>query len=207
VRSPSLEPSQAVEQIWSRGAEWGQNLFLIATTALAFVVMIYGLLSVEQYSLAFLVLLCAGLTLALLSYPILITLERPVRITPEQAVTDFYAALSHHVPHHRRMWLLLSTAGRVCGSFASFEGFKNYWASRIAAMKQGRASRMTPLKFQVSEFRSEKSAGKSQVDASYTVSCYIRGRQAEGAIETVKVNTSLVKGPDQMWYIDRGRLP
>ena len=27
-------------------------------------------------------------------------------MTPEQAVKDYFAALSHHVPHYRRMWLL-----------------------------------------------------------------------------------------------------
>ncbi len=50
--------------------------------------------------------------LLLLCYPLFITMERPIRITPEQAVNDYYAALSHSIPHTRRMWLLLSEEGR-----------------------------------------------------------------------------------------------
>ena len=130
-----------------------------------------------QFGLAFLVLVAGGVTLVLLSYPILITLERPVRITPEQAVRDFYSAVSHHLPHYRRMWLLLSDEGRISGSFASLEGFQSYWKQRIEHMRAaGRASGFTPLKFHVDEFRSERSAGKSEVDASYSVIVSVRGR-------------------------------
>ena len=76
-----------------------------------------------------------------LSYPILITLERPVRITPEQALRDYYGALSHQLPHFRRMWLLLSTAGRISTAYGSFEGFKAYWKDRLATMR-----RVTPAR-------------------------------------------------------------
>ena len=34
-------------------------------------------------------------------------------MTPEQAVKDYYAAASHHFPHYRRMWLLLSADGQA----------------------------------------------------------------------------------------------
>ena len=205
--STTSDHSDAVEQVWSRGAEWGWNLLLLAATGLAFGFLISTLLSWELYAFAFLVLIAAGLTLAVLSYPILITLERPVRITPEQAISDFYGALSHHAPHFRRMWLLLSAAGRVSGSFASFEGFKAYWQARLRALKKGRASSFTPLKFQVQNFKSEKSAGKSELEVSYVVVISVRGRQADGPVETVPVRATLVKGPDRMWYLEKGTLP
>ena len=89
----------------------------------------------------------------MLSYPILITLERPVRITPEQAARDHYGALSHHLPHHRRMWLLLERRGRVSPHFASYEGFRNYWNSRIAQLRKGHAGPFSPLVFVVEDFR------------------------------------------------------
>jgi hypothetical protein len=202
-----LEPSEAVEQVWTRGAEWAGTLLLLVAAGCVSFVLIYGLISAEMFSLAFLALLASGLVLAVLSYPILITLERPVRITPEQAVRDFYAALSHHVPHYRRMWLLLSREGRVSGAFASFEGFRSYWKARLAQLRQGRASGWTPLKFQVEDFKAEKSAGKTDIEATYTVKVSVRGRVAEGPVETVRVRTTLVKGPDRMWYLDRGTLP
>ena len=76
-----------------------------------------------------------------LSYPILITLERPVRITPEQALRDYYGALSHHLPHFRRMWLLLEHGGRISTAYGSFEGFKAYWKDRLANMRRGTPAR------------------------------------------------------------------
>ena len=202
-----LEPSEAVEQVWTRGAEWGGTLALLIVAAVGLLVLLYATLSIEMYGLAFLLLLGGGLVLAFLSYPILITLERPVRITPEQAVNDYAAALSHHFPHYRRMWLLLSRDGRVSGEFASFEGFRSYWKKRLAALKAGRTSGLTPLKFQVTKFRSEKSAGKTAIDASWTVQVFVRGRTQEGPIEEFRVSSSLVKGPDRMWYLDKGTLP
>jgi hypothetical protein len=205
--SPRLEPSEAVEQVWSRGAEWGGTLALLAVVAGGLFVLLYATVSSELYALAFLILLAGGLTLTILSYPILITLERPVRITPEQAVRDYYAALSHHLPHYRRMWLLLSNAGRVSGAFASLEGFRNYWRTRLAELRAGRASDFTPLKFQVEVFRSEKSAGRTEIEATFTVKVYVRGRHRDGPIEEIRTSATLVKGPDRMWYLDKGTLP
>ena len=116
-----------------------------------------------------------------MSYPILITLERPVRITPEQAVRDFYGALSHHHPHFRRMWLLLSTAGGSRRRYGSFEGFKAYWKDRLGELRAGHASGMTPLVFEVADFKADKSAGKVKIDAEYTLKVWVRGQRKAGA--------------------------
>jgi hypothetical protein len=205
--SSRLEPSASVEQVWSRGAEWGATLTLIGVVLLGILFVFYVLFQIEQYSLAFLVLLASAPVLLLVSYPMFITMERPVRVTPEQAVRDFFSALSHHFPHYRRMWLLLSTAGRVSGSFASFDGFRSYWKSRMTELKAGHAGNLTPLKFQVDDFRAEKSAGLTRIDASYTVNVFVRGRQADGPIASTRFTTSLVKGPDRMWYLNSGTFP
>jgi hypothetical protein len=205
--APSVDPEEAVRQVWSRRAEWGGTLLFLALVALIFIGAFSWLMSEEEFGLAFLVIGCGGLLLVVLSYPILITLEVPVRVTPEQAARDFYASLSHHLPHYRRMWLLLSAAGRSSPSFGSFEGFRRYWKHRLAELRAGRAWFFTPLKFQVEEFQSHKSAGRVQIDVTFTVRVYIRGRQQEGPVETFRVRTSLVRGPDRMWYLDRGTLP
>ena len=206
-KSAGLEPSAAVEQVWSRGSEWGGTLTLLVFAVLGVLGLLFVLLTSEMFGLAFLTLLLSVPFLVLVAYPILITLERPVRITPEQAVNDYFASLSHHFPHYRRMWLLLSTSGRVSGSFASFEGFRNYWKGRLTELRAGRSGSFTPLKFQVEDFRSEKSAGLSRIDANYTVIVSVRGRQDEGPVGTIKVAMSLVKGPDRMWYLNKGTLP
>jgi hypothetical protein len=204
---PPRDPSEAVTEVWTRQAEWGPTLLIVGGTAFGVAFLLFILLSFGQFGLAFLVLLAGGASVAILSYPILITLERPVRITPEQAVRDYFSALSHHVPHLRRMWLLLSDEGRVSGSFGSFEGFQVYWKERLEALHAGHASNFTPLKFKIEDFRADKSAGKSEVEASFTLTISVRGRSELGSIETHRVKTSLVKGPDNMWYLDRGTLP
>ncbi|MBX6313951.1 MAG: hypothetical protein IRY99_13695, partial [Isosphaeraceae bacterium] len=203
----ALDESARVDQVWSRGAEWGSTLFVLAIVGVAVASLVYMTFSVDNLALPFTILLVGGTAWVLLSYPILITLERPIRITPEQAVKDFYAALSHHVPHFRRMWLLLSSAGRSSPHFHTFSEFKKYWKDRLAQIRGDRVKGMTPLSFQVENFKSEKSVGKNYVSAKFTVSAYVRGHQNEGPLESVRVETGLVKGPDNMWYLNQGTLP
>ena len=203
----SLEPSAAVEQVWSRWAEWGTTLTLLAAAGAMLLLLLYFALAAEAYGLAMFLLFAGGIGLAVLSYPILITLERPVRVTPEQAVRDFYGALSHHVPHYRRMWLLLSRQGRTSSAFASYEGFLNYWRDRLARLRGETIPKTVPLKFQLASFKSAKSSGLSTVNVNYAVEVYARGRTADGPIARFRVEASLVRGPDRMWYLDLGTLP
>ncbi len=101
-----LDPSELVPEPWSRWSEWGMNLIVLGAWMAVLLFLLYILFGMEFYGLAFALLLVGAVVSVVLSYPILITLERPVRITPEQALRDYYTALSHHVPHFRRMWLL-----------------------------------------------------------------------------------------------------
>jgi hypothetical protein len=199
------DPQVLVEEVWSRQAEWGPTLIVLAAWLFAAAILIY--FAMNNLGLLFLLLLLGGAGAVVLSYPILITLERPVRMTPEQAVRDFYGALSHHIPHYRRMWLLLSTAGRTSSSYGSFEAFKAYWADRIRTIKGSQAGAMTPLVFEAVEYRSEKSAGQTRVDAKFTLKIAIRGRRQDGPIASIPAVVSLVRGPDNMWYLDSGTLP
>ena len=201
-----LDPSALVEETWSRWAEWGTSLIVVGAWSIAMLFLVYIVFGTELHALAFLLLLIGVIVAVVLSYPILITLERPVRITPEQALRDYYGALSHHVPHFRRMWLLLSTAGRISGSYGSFAGFKGYWKDQLANLRHGHAGPLTPLVFEVTEFKSEKSAGKTRIDATFSVRVSVRGRRAEGAIHKVPVSSALVRGPDNMWYLENGTL-
>jgi len=172
----------------------------------AVLLLMYFAIIAELYGLSVLIFIVGGLGAVLLSYPLLITLERPVRITPEQAARDYFAALSHHLPHHRRMWLLLSARGRVAPQFASYEGFKGYWVKRLEQLRDGHAGRLSPLVFKVEEFRAEKSAGKNEIDARFKVKVLVRGRQTEGPICSFSVERSFARGPDGMWYLDDGTL-
>jgi hypothetical protein len=202
----ALPAAPAVDQVWSRSAEWGPTLLVLGVWILAFLWLLYLCLGAEAYNLAGILLVIAAAGGLLLSYPILITLERPVRITPEQAVRDYYGALSHHMPHHRRMWLLLSARGRTSAEFTSFDGFKKYWIERLAQLRDGHAGRFTPLVFQVGEFRAEKSAGKTEIDASFQLRVSVRGRRDQGPIWSLRMERSFARGPDGMWYLDDGTL-
>jgi hypothetical protein len=207
---PALAPTRpeaSVDEVWTRWGEWGPNLVVLVLAALAAGGLFLLALSLEWFGIAIFLLLVAGAGLLALSYPIAITLERPVRMTPEQAVRDYFAALSHHLPHYRRMWLLLGTAGKTSRWYGSLEGFKGYWEERLAKLKGNRAGKYTPLKFQVEDFKSEKSAGLTTIAVKYSLHVYIRGEQAAGPIANYRMETTLVKGPDKMWYLNDGTLP
>ena len=198
--------TEVVEEVWSRGAEWGMTIATMVVESICGFSGVYYLLSIEEYGVALATMVGAGLFFVFLSYPLLITLERPVRITPEQAVKDFFDALSHHFPHYLRMWLLLSTSGKTSPYYASFDGFRRYWRENLIRFRKKKASSFTPLKFQIQDFKSEKSAGKTTIDAVFTVRVLVRGRQSEGPIETLRVSMKLVKGPDRMWYLNKGTI-
>lgn len=200
------DPDQLVPETWSRMREWGPNLLVLGAWGFVVFLAVYVMLGQDHYSLALLTLFAGFVGAAVLAYPILITLERPVRITPEQAVRDYYAALSHHVPHLRRMWLLLSAAGRVSYSYGSYEGFKGYWRARLAELRSGHAGPLTPLVFEVAEFKSDKSAGQTAIDASFVVKVSVRGQRSSGPVHAIPCKIALVRGPDKMWYLENGLL-
>jgi hypothetical protein len=215
VREPRPEPTLAdskenpaelVEEVWTRTREWGLTLLIVGGWVAFVGIIIYIALGQGSLGLALLALVLGGAIAVILAYPILITLERPVRITPEQAVRDYYGALSHHVPHFRRMWLLLSKAGRVSSAYGSFEGFKSYWKDRLAQFRKGHAGSITPLVFDVTDFSAEKSGGKTRIDADFTLSIAVRGQRNAGPIQKIPLKVALVRGPDKMWYLENGTL-
>jgi hypothetical protein len=202
-----LDPSSLVEELWSRAGEWGGSLIVVGGWLAVLAIVVYVCLQQELYGFAFLVLLVGGLIAVVLAYPILITLERPVRVTPEQAVRDYYGALSHHWPHFRRMWLLLSKAGRVSTAYGSYEGFKAYWSDRLGRLRRGHAGTLTPLVFEIEDFKAEKSAGKVKIDADFSLKVSVRGQRSAGPIHRIPMQIALVRGPDKMWYLESGTLP
>ena len=184
--------------------EWGPDLYRVVGAGVGTLVLSW-LFGFGTFGV--LVFLAGGAATVLLSYPLLVTLERPVRITPEQAVLDFYAAASHHFPHYRRMWLLLSDLGRRSGEFSTFEGFRDHWKARVERWRRdGGGGKYAPLKFEVEAFRADKSTGKETSRADYTVNVRLRDREDVGPIESFKMAHGLVKGPDRMWYLNRGVL-
>ncbi|MDB5353326.1 MAG: hypothetical protein JWN86_4573 [Planctomycetota bacterium] len=204
VEEQPIEES-SVDDVWSRWGEWGPTLLRLALIAAITMVLTYFAFGIG-IGTAFLVLMLGGAAFVLMSYPIAVTLERPVRMTPEQAVKDYFSAASHHFPQYRRMWLFLSTKGRSSPEFFSFAEFQSYWQRRLGELRGGHVKSTTPLVFEISDFRSEKSAGKTALGGKYTVTVRSRGESTE-PLATVRISSSFVRGPDSMWYLNSGTLP
>lgn len=203
---PERAPQATVDRVWSRWGEWGADIIRIAAVAAGLLVVLYLAFAAGAYSFAFLLFLAGIVALGVLGYPLFVTLERPVRIVPEQALSDFYAALSHALPHYRRMWLLLSSAGRTSARFSTLEGFRAYWIETIAALAGPSAGKLNPLTFSIAEFQSERSSGLTEVDVKFTLNVF-RRNQPNQPLATFPMTMGLVKGPDRMWYLNRGTIP
>jgi hypothetical protein len=205
---PKRPSSSGVDPLWSRGAEWGSSLVVVGAAFVGVGILLYSTFSIPGLAVWVFLLLSSLVVLAVLAYPIFITLERPVRITPEQAVQDYFAAFSHRVPHYKRMWLLLSNDGRETMSYQSFDEFKGYWKSRLAAWRvaAGGSSFLNPFDVVVADFKSEKSAGQTEVEAEYTATVVLHSSADRRPIASYGVSLRLVRGADKMWYLDAGTL-
>lgn len=234
VKAEPAGPPARVERVWSRWREWGSTLRTLFLVTTLWVGTIYVAIRYEWgVDATFAVLVVGGIVLIILSYPIIITLERPLRMTPEQAVRDYFNALSHLRPHYKRMWLLLSTAGQECKEFNSLGGFQEYWKRKLTDFRAARKiGNLTPIAFKVQDFRAEKSAGKSALNAKFVVRVFAERRTGGGSAGEASVLTtrdqlaaqarggpqdeelgsfpmaiSLIRGPDNMWYLNHGALP
>ncbi|ADV61689.1 hypothetical protein Isop_1101 [Isosphaera pallida ATCC 43644] len=212
VGTPASSPTPrrnvtADVEVWTRQAEWGGDLlkFLLV---LFLVLGLTGWLLVQlAFGLAFLTLILGLAVAALVAFPLILTLERPVRLVPEQALKEFYAALSHVRPHHKRMWLMLSKVGRKCRSFNDFTSFKTYWNQTLARL-EGRRNQpkfLNPLRFEVRKFKSDHSKTRDECQATFEI--HVSHARTGKHLAVCPGRMGLVRGPDRMWYLDRGTLP
>lgn len=186
---------------WSRGQEWGGDLVRVGLVLIGTLLLMGFLIERGSYGLAFLALLAGGAIALVAAYPLLITLEVPARMTPEQALKDYYGSLNHGRPHFRRMWLLLSRAGRK--PFGSESAFRKYWNAKLASLSGGKCPSWNRLAFRVERFHAPKSHGLEVIDARYEVAVV----GGDGApLRSFSAEASLVRGPDRQWYLDDGRL-
>jgi hypothetical protein len=62
------------------------------------------------------------------------------------------------------------------------------------------------LKFRIDDFKSEKTAGRTATEVTFTVNVFVRFGPDAGLIASIPVEMDVVKGPDQMWYLTKGTL-
>ena len=144
-RRAGAGPAELVDQVWSRGPSGGRRCWSCWPSARRVLGLAYWTFDVENLAPADDDPVRRRVSCWLvLSYPIVITLERPVRVTPEQAVKDYLrgpvappAALPADVAVAR------ARAGRISGAYGSFEGFRAYWKRRLAELRGDRVCSST----------------------------------------------------------------
>ncbi len=147
--------------------------------------------------------------LAVMAYPLAVGLERPIRMSPERAVRDYFESLEHHGPLYRRMWIFLAPEGQTSRSYADYESFRLYWKQRIREWQhRGNAWPMTPVAITIDRFESKPDPEDPESRSlNFTVNVSLRGHRSQGPIATYSLNWRAVRGPDQQWYLSVGNLP
>jgi hypothetical protein len=199
AKSDELAAADDVDPLWSRWAESGRHYVLLAALAIGLCYVSYGLFQAGQFGLVPLFLLGSIPLFVLLAYPLVITLERPVRMTPEQALKDYYGALNHAWPHHRRMWLLLSTTGKSRPPFGTQGQLTASWNRAKSSIQRRQGAK--PARFEVTEYSGDPSKGAARVECKYSLVVY----SSQGTLlESHRMKSTLVRGRDRMWYLDDG---
>jgi hypothetical protein len=188
-----------VDEVWSRWAEWKEPLLWSGGgIALATLIVFGG----PWVAIALFVVASAyG------AYYVVISLAVPVRVTPEQAAREFYEAAGHRLPNFRRMFVLLTSDGRVSDDFTDYASFRSYWQMQIARLSRSPAW-LVPLEFRVEGCRCRYNGEKTLAAVDYTLRVSPRGAPAssEPAAE-FQMRILAVKGPDCQWYLNDGTLP
>ena len=193
------DESPAVDAVWSRWAEWQEPLLWSAAgIALAVLIVLGG---------SWVAMLVFVLASAYGAYHIIISLAVPVRVTPEQAVREFYEAAGHRLPNFRRMYILLTTDGRQSDEFTNFADFRAYWQAQVTRLSRSPAW-LVPLEFHVEGFRCRYNGEKTLGSVRYILKVSPRGRpETDEPTAEFAMHNLVVKGPDGQWYLNDGTLP
>ena len=185
----------AVEQVWSRGSEWGSTFVVLACWIAAILGIAYFTLGAELYG-----------TDGIDPLGRRLGRRRPQLSDPDHARA---AGADHARASGSRLLRCLVASspplpsdvalaqrqGRISPQFASYEGFKAYWIARLGQLHEGHAGRFSPLVFQVEEFHAEKSAGKTEIDARFRVRVLVEAAAARGRYGACSSSEALSAGP------------
>lgn len=187
-----------VTDVWARWVDWKDPLlWTSAGVGLATLIVFAG----PYVAIASFV---AGITYG--SYRLVTSLEVPVRVTPEQAIEEFYSAFSHRLPNFHRMYGLLTDDAKRCESFRSFAEFCSYWKGQIGEISRSPVW-LVPLEFHIEGFNCRYDEQKTMAVVRYLVKITPRGRaEFVKPFAELEVKKLLVKGRDGQWYLHDGTL-
>jgi hypothetical protein len=185
-----------VKPTYDRGREAGP-IFISVVILLA-----VGVATTVNGTVAGVLVVLGGLAWGV--YRFALILAHPVRVTPEQAVREFYDAFCHRVPNYRRMYLLLSVPAKRDKQINSYRAFCAYWGWRQAQVVGKRY--IEAAAFDIERFEAKYNAQRTFATVDFTLLLYRRGNP-QNPVFVRPVSTTLVKGRDGSWYLNEGTLP
>lgn len=185
-----------VKPKYERGREAGPVGITLA------IIVAVGLLTMLAGSAVGSLIMLAGS--AWFVYRMCLILPHPVRVTPEQAVREFYEAFCHLVPNFRRMYLLLSVPAKRDKQVSSYRAFRAYWRWRQAQVVG--KSWFETVGFELERFETKYNSQRTFAAVDFTLLLYRRGHSNDPVLVR-PVSTTLVKGRDGSWYLNEGVLP
>ena len=193
------KPKPRVSRPWNLQAE----LKPVLVGPLALIVL--GLVTCTPASHVFVGVLITLAGLALTGYLVAVSLDRPVRVTPEQGAREYFECLDHHLPNFRRMYFLLTDDAKDSPEFATYPRFRAYWKFRLARLRPADGG-FRPVAAKLTNFNAHYNRARNWARASYTLEFRLRGAEGQ-PLSSYELTGDLVKGADGMWYLNEGRIP
>lgn len=189
-----------VKQVWTRWTEWREPLLWTGAAV--------GLVLLIHFGGAYVTGLILFAGMAFGAYHFVITLEVPVRVTPEQAAKEYFAALGHRLPNFGRMYALLTDGAKRTDDFTGVADFRAYWNAQLARLNKFPAW-LTPLEFRVESFQCRYNPEKTLALVQYKLIVAMRSTPGDNRepLAELDARNLAVKGPDGQWYLNDGRLP
>lgn len=193
---------------WSRGREWGLSVvppIVLGIGTIAATVYFLGFAETVSLGRALLSLIVGGALTLIAAIPLLATLEPPLRMVPEHALKEFYAALSAGRPQYKRMWLMLTEEAKSSRSFNGYAAFRSYWRKQLKHLSRGGGGLWNTLEFRVINFKSPQSKDANDVHARYELE--VVDARSKNTVALFADTIDVFRGPDRMWHMNRGTLP
>lgn len=210
-RKPRNHPASLRTDIksWTRFEESGPAIFRVAAAGMGTLVLAWLFAGWQTLHIAGWICVLGAILTTAMAYPLVVGLERPIRMSPERVVRDYFEALEHHGPLLRRMWIFLAPEGRQGRYFANLDQFQFYWKRRIREWRhRGDGLPMTPVSISIENFQQ---TFDPEIDnlrhLKFTVAVSLRGKRDKGPVSTYQVEWSAVKASDRQWYLLNGDLP
>jgi hypothetical protein len=195
--------------LWSRARESGPAAVASSVVALSALILAWIFSDWNTIHIAGWICLIGAAATILTAYPLVVGLERPVRMSPERTVKDFFESLEHHSPLYRRMWLFLTPEAQNSRHYAEFSGFRAYWQGRVREWRhRGDSWPGTPVVVTIENLKPSHDPSDPLVrHLRFSIGVSLRGRRSAGPVARYDLNWSAERGRDGQWYLRQADPP